>query len=81
MVHVAQLRTDGTLDIPSTGPLLLEVGANTRNTLDRELLPCVPDAFLLTFEPLLDKYAARLAHRRMRHDWPLITPGTSPNAP
>lgn len=55
-VHLAQLRPDGSLDgIPKGADIVLEIGANTRNTLDRELLPQRPDAFLITFEPLLDK--------------------------
>ena len=67
-VHLAQLRPDGSLaGVPEGAHLVLEIGANTRNTLDRELLPQRPDAFLITFEPLLDKYAALLA-RNSRPD-------------
>ena len=54
-VHLAQLRPDGSLMIPDGAQILLEIGANTRNTLDRELLPLAPSTFLITFEPLLDK--------------------------
>ena len=43
-----------------------QVGSNTRNTLDRDFLPHEPSAFLLSFEPLLDKYASLLA----RHSRP-----------
>ena len=60
-VHVAQLRDDGTLDIPNQAQIVVEIGANTRNTLDRELLPIAPSTFLLTFEPLLDKFASLMA--------------------
>ena len=67
-VHLAQLRPDGSLaGVPEGAHLMLEIGANTRNTLDRELLPQRPDAFLITFEPLLDKYAALMA-RNSRPD-------------
>ena len=67
-MHLAQLRPDGSLaGVPEGAHLVLEIGANTRNTLDRELLPQRPDAFLITFEPLLDKYAALLA-RNSRPD-------------
>ena len=67
-VQLAQLRPDGSLaGVPEGTHLVLEIGANTRNTLDRELLPQRPDAFLITFEPLLDKYAALLA-RNSRPD-------------
>lgn len=61
MLHVAHLKEDGTLMVPDSAKVVLEVGANTRNTLDRELLPADPTAFLISFEPLLDKYAALLA--------------------
>lgn len=66
-VHLAQLKEDGSLDIPSGVHLALEIGANTRNTLDRELLPYDSSLFLLTFEPLLDKYATLLS-RNSRPD-------------
>lgn len=67
-VHVAQLRPDGSLEgIPEDASVVIEVGANTRNTLDRELLPSEPKAFLISFEPLLDKYASLLA-RNSRPD-------------
>ena len=66
-VHLATLRPDGSLDVPRGLHVVLEVGANSRNTLDRELLPRRPDTFLVTFEPLLDKYAALLA-RNSRPD-------------
>ena len=59
-VHLAQLKPDGSLaGIPEGAQVVLEIGANTRNTLDRELLPQRTDAFLITFEPLLDKCAAQ----------------------
>ena len=67
-VHLAQLKPDGSLaGVPEGAQVVLEIGANTRNTLDRELLPQRSDAFLITFEPLLDKYAALLA-RNSRPD-------------
>lgn len=67
-VHVAQLNADGTLaGIPPSSKVVIEIGANTRNTLDRELLPLDPSAFLISFEPLLDKYASLLA-RNSRPD-------------
>ena len=67
-VHLAQLRPDGSLaGIPEGAHVVLEIGANSRNTLDREFLPQRPDAFLITFEPLLDKYATLLA-RNSRPD-------------
>ena len=66
LVQVANLDESGALVIPHHLQLVLEVGANTRNTLDHELLPHEPDTFLVSFEPLLDKYATLLA----RHSRP-----------
>ena len=44
--------------------MLLEIGSSDRNTLDVELLQQLPDAFLLTLEPLIDKYARALTRRK-----------------
>jgi hypothetical protein len=61
-IDVARLRANGTLAIPAgTREILIEVGANTRNTADVELLPARPHAFLITFEPILDKYGTLLS--------------------
>ena len=63
-MHVAHLRKNGILaDVPASAfPLVLEIGASDRNTLDVELLPKLPtSAFLVTCEPLVDKYARGLA--------------------
>jgi len=61
-IAVARLRSNGTLVIPpGTTEILIEVGANSRNTADQELLPKRPTAYLLTFEPILDKYGALLS--------------------
>ena len=45
--HVAPLP----LPVPPGADLLLEIGASDRNTLDTELLPQLPKAFLVSFEP------------------------------
>lgn len=66
-MHVAHLRRNGTLaDVPTSAfPLVLEIGASDRNTLDVELLPkLATSAFLVTCEPLVDKYARGLARDR-----------------
>ena len=68
-LHVASLHDNGTLRaIPyDAGPLVIEIGVSDRNTADRDLLPMLPSsAFLVSCEPLIDKYArglARLEHR------------------
>lgn len=50
---------DGKFPIPEKyTSVVMEIGANNRNTMDVEYLPRHPDAFLLTFEPLIDKYSA-----------------------
>lgn len=46
---------------PSTTSLLVEVGCSNRDTMDQEELPALRDAFLFSFEPLIDKYATLLA--------------------
>ena len=56
---------DGYLPIPEdAGPILLEIGASDRNTMDTEMMPHFASAFLVTAEPLLDKYARALGRRR-----------------
>ena len=62
-VQVATL-IDGRLPIPvGADKVFLEVGSSDRNTLDTELLPAHPDGYLVTCEPLLDKYARALSRR------------------
>ena len=50
----------GHLDIPHDKRIVLEIGASDRDTLD-QWLPSWNDSFLLTAEPLLDKYARGMA--------------------
>ena len=50
----------GHLDIPHDKRIVLEIGASDRDTLD-QWLPRWNDSFLLTAEPLLDKYARGMA--------------------
>lgn len=68
-LHVATL-LDGKLPIPrEAAPLLLEIGSSDRNTMDEELLRApeyarqLIGAFLVTCEPLLEKYARALGRR------------------
>lgn len=65
-LHVADLDADGHFAvIPKTAsPILLEIGSSDRNTVDLEVLPLEPNAFLVTAEPLVDKYARALGRRR-----------------
>ena len=64
-LHVAPLTAAGTLPIPpSAWPVVLEVGASDRNTMREEFLgrlPAASRAFLVTAEPLIEKYARGLA--------------------
>lgn len=63
-VHIGVLM-DGMLPIPpETTSVLLEIGSSDRNTLDEELLPRQHGSFLVTAEPLLDKYARALTRWR-----------------
>ena len=59
-VQVAQL-PNGRLTIPPNKTLAIEIGTSDRNTLDTELLPGRRDWFLVSLEPLSDKYARGLA--------------------
>lgn len=68
-VQVAQLDS-GTGGIPmpaNTSHVVLEIGCSDRNTLDDELLPYDPEAFLISFEPMLDKYAVLAARGTTRY--------------
>ena len=63
-MSVAALHSNGTLAAIPHGadPLVIEIGVSDRNPLDKELLPNLPkSAFLVSCEPLVDKYARGLA--------------------
>ena len=59
------LLQDGLLPIPEEAQtILLEIGASDRNTMDEEMLPRLPkETFLISAEPLIDKYARALGRR------------------
>ena len=64
-VQVAELTSEGSLPLPpNTTHALVEIGCSDVQTMDEERLdrPADATAFLLSFEPLLDKYAV-LLHR------------------
>lgn len=61
-LHVLQMTSDGRIPVPnSTRELLVEVGTNAFDTWDQEVLPKQPHAFLVAFEPLVDKWSLLLA--------------------
>ena len=65
-VQVATL-IDGRLPIPqAVNKVFIEVGSSDRNTLDLELLPDHADAFLVSCEPLIDKYSRAISRRAPR---------------
>lgn len=66
--QVAML-TNGSLQLPAdTADVYIEIGANSRNLLIDELpLDAFPSAFLLTFEPLMHKWA-KIMSRETRAD-------------
>ena len=67
-VQVAPLDGHGAIPMPNnTSHVVLEIGCSDRNTLDEELLPPAPPAFLVSFEPMLDKYAVLLARGTTRY--------------
>ena len=66
--HVATLGRDGAIAMPpDTEYAFIEVGCSDFNTLDQNLLGKHPKAFLLAFEPLLDKYAVLLSRGTERY--------------
>ena len=66
-LHVVRM-PNGRLPVPNrTKELLLEIGTNAFDTWDQQLLPKRPGAFLVAFEPLVDKWSLLLArHARAR---------------
>ena len=67
-IDVAWLNANGTLQLPeNVTDIMIEIGANSRNTMDIEVLPKRATSFLITFEPILDKYATLLS-RNSRAD-------------
>lgn len=66
-VQVAFLQ-DGAIQMPNTTDhVILEIGCSDMFTLDDERLPYDKSAFLIAFEPLLDKYAVLLARGTPRY--------------
>lgn len=58
----------GKINMPSdTDGIVIEIGCSDRNTADDEILPKYPKGFLISFEPLLDKYAVLLARGTERY--------------
>jgi len=67
-VQLAPMTPHGHLRmLPSTRSVLLEVGCSDFHTMDIEELARYPNAFLVSFEPLLDKYALLLARGKTRY--------------
>ena len=67
-LDLAWLHSNGTLFMPpDTMDILIEIGANSRNTMDLEVMPNRTTSYLLTFEPILDKFATLLS-RNSRAD-------------
>jgi FkbM family methyltransferase len=61
-LHVLQMLPDGRLPVPNkTQELLIEIGTNAFDTWDQQVLPKRPGAFLVAFEPLVDKWSLLLA--------------------
>ena len=62
LVDVAELDANGAIRMPhNTTYVFMEIGCSDRDTMDQDTLPKHKDAFLISFEPLLDKYAVLLA--------------------
>ena len=64
-IQIATLR-NGRLPIPvDADPVIIEIGSSDRNTVDKELLdePGMEKAFVVSIEPLIEKYARGLSRR------------------
>lgn len=60
-LHVLHM-PNGHIPVPnSTTTLLIEIGTNAFDTWDQQVLPKQPGAFLVAFEPLVDKWSMLLA--------------------
>jgi hypothetical protein len=81
-LHLAHLDGEGAIAVPSgTKRMLVEIGCSDRDTMDVDELKkaSLSDAFLIAFEPLLDKYATLYARANERFNgrgvtdraWPL----------
>jgi len=63
-VEILDLLPNGTIPLESgTRRIFLEVGANSEATMDMSELLEFPDAFLVSFEPLLHHYSALVARK------------------
>ena len=72
--QVASL-VDGHLRVPnSTRELLVEIGCSDFNTLDETLLEKRQGAYLVAFEPMMDKYAVLLSRGSQRMIDPSMPP-------
>ena len=59
--------SNGKIQVPShIDGLVVEMGCSDRNTADEEILPLYSNAYLVSFEPMLDKYAVLLARGTKR---------------
>jgi hypothetical protein len=69
-IHLAFTDRAGALMVPNhTSRIFVEIGCSDRDTMDADgSLDRDPHAFLISFEPLLDKYATLLARGGPRHN-------------
>ncbi len=66
-VEIAKIDNNGSIRMPpDVRDVVIEIGCSDRNTLDDEHLPFRPSSFLISFEPLVDKYASLLAKANFR---------------
>ena len=61
-LHVLHMLPDGRLPVPNkTQEIFVEIGTNSFDTWDVKMLPKHPGAFLVAFEPLVDKWSMMIA--------------------
>lgn len=67
-LQVATLDKYGAVVMPKdTAYVFIEIGCSDRDTLDEQVLPHHKKAFLLSFEPMLDKYAVLASRGTKRY--------------
>lgn len=65
--QVATLQ-NGAIKVPkTTDRIIMEIGCSDRNTADNEILPFYPKGFLISFEPMLDKYSVLMSRGTKRY--------------
>lgn len=67
-LHVMNTDVHGKLELPSgIRSVIYEIGCSDRDTVDEKWIDYFPRSYLISFEPLIEKYAALLARGNTRY--------------